>query len=174
MSDGAAMVRTLSEFMALALQMELEAAARYGELADTMEVHNNPEVANLFRRMATIEAGHAKQIMDDMGWSEAPEPLDAICGMREDEYPETAPTGELHYLMQPFQALELALECERRAERFFARLEVIAPEGPVRDAARELREEEREHVALMLAWMKKFPQPAADWADDPDPPRYTD
>ena len=167
-------MNTLSEFMAFAVQMELEAATRYGELADTMEVHNNREVANLFRRMAVIEAAHAKQIMEDMGWGEAPEPLDTICGERTDEYPETAPTSEVHYLMQPFQALELALECERRAERFFARLELIAPEGPVRDAARELREEEREHVTLMLAWMKKFPQPEADWADDPDPPRYNE
>lgn len=165
---------TLSEFMALAVQMELEAAARYSELADTMEVHNNREVAHLFRRMADIEAGHAKQIMEDMRWNEPPEPLDAICGERNDEYPETAPASELHYLMQPSQALELALECERRAERFFARLEVIAPEGPVRDAARELREEEREHVELMLAWIKKFPKAAADWADDPDPPRYSE
>ena len=44
----------------------------------------------------------------------------------------------------------------------------------MRDAARELRDEEREHVALVLAWMRKFPKPLFDWADDPDPPRYMD
>ncbi|MFO1398754.1 MAG: ferritin family protein [Burkholderiales bacterium] len=163
---------TLSEFMALAVQMELEAAARYAELADTMEVHNNREVAGLFRRMATIEAGHAKQVMADMGWTTVPALPDTLT--HGDELPETAPTGELHYLMQPYQALALALECEQRAERFFARLAAVAPEGPVRDAAHTLHEEEREHVELMQAWMAKFPQPDADWADDPDPPRYTE
>lgn len=165
---------TLSELMALALQMEREAAQRYAELADVMEVHNNRDVAQLFRRMAAIEAQHARQIMEQMGWTEAPEPLDTICGARTEECPESVPTGDLHYLMQPFQALELALECERRAERFFMRLEIMAGDGPVREAARELRNEEREHVALVLAWMEKFPRPSTDWADDPDPPRYAE
>ena len=34
--------------------------------------------------------------------------------------------------------------------------------------------EEREHVELVRAWMAKVEQPAATWALDPDPPRYTD
>ena len=66
--------RTLTEFMALALLMETEAAQRYAEFADAMEMHNNSEVAGLFRRMADIEAKHAQQIMAEMGWREAPAP----------------------------------------------------------------------------------------------------
>ena len=64
--------RTLNEFMALALAMETEAAARYAEFADAMEMHNNLEVAALFRKMADIEGRHAAQIMAEMGWKEAP------------------------------------------------------------------------------------------------------
>ena len=41
-------------------------------------------------------------------------------------------------------------------------------------AALELQDEEREHVELVRAWLKKVPEPDADWAIDPDPPRYTD
>ncbi len=44
----------------------------------------------------------------------------------------------------------------------------------MRKAALELQAEEREHVELVRAWMKKVPRPDADWANDPDPPVYTD
>ena len=37
-----------------------------------------------------------------------------------------------------------------------------------------MRAEEEEHVALVKAWMDKVERPAEDWANDPDPPRYTD
>jgi len=37
-----------------------------------MEMHNNLEVAALFRKMADIEGRHAAQIMAEMGWKEPP------------------------------------------------------------------------------------------------------
>ena len=63
---------TLEDFMAQALVMEQDAVARYTEFADMMETHNNPEVAEWFRKMAVIEGKHATQIMAEMGWTEAP------------------------------------------------------------------------------------------------------
>jgi len=164
--------RTLAELMVQALAMENEAAQRYADLADAMEAHNNREVANLFRKMAVIEGKHAAQIMAEMGWKEAP-PLPKIA-WDDFEAPETAPADEVHYLMQPYHALEIALANEKRAERFFARLVRMASVASVRKAARELLAEEREHVALIAAWMKKVPRPTKDWARDPDPPSYTD
>jgi rubrerythrin len=173
---GAATIapRTLDEFMREALVMELDAAQRYTEFADAMETHNNLEVAALFRKMAGIEAKHAEQIMAEMGWTAMPAPQAAGAAWAGFEAPETAPGDEVHYLMQPYHALELALASEQRAERFFARLARAATTATVRKAARELREEEREHVELVRAWMKKVPRPDADWANDPDPPAYTD
>lgn len=166
--------RTLTEFMALALLMETEAAQRYAEFADAMEMHNNPEVADLFRRLADVEARHAQQIMAEMGWREAPALPPGKPSWDGFEAPETTSADEVHYLMQPYQALQLALASEQRAEQFFARLVRVAKVDSVRKAARELRAEEREHVALVQAWMKKVPKPATNWADDPDPPRDTD
>ena len=64
--------RTLAELMAVALEMESEAAQRYAEFADAMETHNNVEVAALFRKMASIETGHVQAIMSEMGWREPP------------------------------------------------------------------------------------------------------
>ena len=81
----------------------------------------------------------------------------------------------MHYLMWPWHALQLALAAEQRAEAFFARAGARRRRArPVRRAALEMRDEEREHVALVQAWIEKTPQPGSDWADDPDPPRYTD
>jgi len=165
--------QTLAELMALALAMEREAAQRYAEFADAMEIHNNVEVAALFRKMATIETGHVQAIMAQMGWREAPAVpsdawLDAIEG------PETPRGDEGHYLMQPWHALAIALACEERAERFYERLAGMAEEPAVRDAARELQREEREHVTLVRRWMDKVEKPAEGWGVDPDPPRYTD
>jgi rubrerythrin len=164
--------QTLAELMSLALEMETEAAQRYAEFADAMEMHNNVDVAALFRKMAVIETGHVQAIMAEMGWKEAPPPV--AFGPEFFEGPETPRLDEVHYLMQPYHALTIALACEERAERFYDRLARNAQVESVREAARVLQGEEREHVELIRIWMCKVEKPADDWYDDPDPPRYTD
>jgi len=165
---------TLEEFMALALAMENEAVERYSEFADAMETHNNLEVAAMFRKMAGYEAKHAAQIMFQMNWTEAPPVPAGAMSWPGYEAPETVPSGDVHYLMQPWHALQLALAAEERAERFFAQIVSMATTDSVRRAARELQAEEAEHVALVKEWLQKVPQPDRNWADDPDPPRYSD
>jgi rubrerythrin len=160
--------------MLQALAMEREAVARYGELADTMDAHNNVEVAALFRRMAEYEGRHVAQILADMGWSD-----DFVAPRRPGfwttpEAPESVSLDEAHYLMHPWHALRLALDAERRAHGFFAAMAESAASDEVRRAALALRDEEAEHVALVEAWLAKVPEPGPDWAEDPDPPRYTD
>ena len=173
-SGTAPVPSTLDELMAQALVMELDAAQRYNEFADMMETHNNPEVADWFRKMAVIEGKHAAQIMAEMGWQEAPERIATPPVFEGFEAPESAPVDDVHYLMQPWHVLQLALANEERAERFFAHLASVATVESVRQAALELQQEEREHVALVKAWMQKVPQPDSNWDHDPDPPRYDD
>ncbi len=165
---------SLVEFMAQAWAMEAEAVQRYGELADAMEAHNNLEVAAMFRTMAQYEGKHADQLLAEMGWSEPP--IMARSGFRwpSFEAPENVPFEDLHYLMQPWHALELALAAEQQAERFFGELARAATTPSVRRAALELQEEEREHVALVKAWMEKVGKPDRDWANDPDPPVHNE
>lgn len=161
----------LDALMAQALAMEQEAAQRYADLADAMEMHNNAEVAALFRKMAAIEGRHATQIMQKMGWDHppAPSPAPAWEGF---EAAETVGVDDVHYLMRPWHALQLALRAEERAERFFAALARATDDPSVRNAALELQQEEHEHVELIRAWLARVPQPEPDWAVDPDPPRY--
>ena len=165
---------TLEAFMAQALVMENEAVERYTDFADAMETHNNPEVAAMFRTMAGYETKHAQQIMAQMGWTVAPVVEPDTYVWSSFDAPEAAPIDSVHYLMQPWHALQLALAAEQRAEAFFAALADAASSDEVRKAALELKAEEAEHVELVRAWLAKVPRPDNDWANDPDPPRYTE
>lgn len=164
---------TVETLMAQALAMEREAVARYTELAEMMESANNVEVAGLFRKMAQVEGLHVAQILADMGWS-GDEVIARSPGnwASMDGGPETIPIDAMHYLMQPWHALNLALAAEQRAAAFFAQMAEHAPSEPVRAAALEMRDEEIEHVELIQQWLAKTPRPDPNWADDPDPPRY--
>jgi rubrerythrin len=166
--------QTIEALMAQALTMEREAVARYTELAEMMETHNNTEVAALFRKMAEYEGHHVTQILADMGWaadSFAPREAGAWTAA---EPPESVPVDEMHYLMHPWHALQLALAAEERAVDFFATMARDAASDDIRRAAEQMRDEEIEHVALVNDWLAKVPKPGAEWAIDPDPPRYID
>lgn len=166
--------RSLEDLMGQALTIEREAVARYEELADMMETHNNLEVAALFRKMAGYEQLHVEQILADMGWA-ADVVVPRHSGLwGSPESPEVVPIEEMHYLMHPWHALQLALSAEQRAEAFFAEMAGTAASEAVRAAAEDMRQEEAEHVALVREWLAKVPQPEGDWSVDPDPPRYID
>ena len=165
---------SIPALMAYALWLELDAVERYRELADAMEMHNNRDVSELFRKMAAIEGKHADKIMKQMAWTKVPPLPQGASPWPGFESPETVAHEEVHYLMQPYHALALALKGEERAHRFFDSLARAATTPAVRRAAVEMAEEEREHVELVRAWMAKVPRPDDDWRDDPDPPRYTD
>ncbi len=161
---------TYDDFMTKALAMEQEAAERYDELADQMDVHNNPEVSELFRKMAEIERKHAVRVLGKLpAPPAAPQPL-----APGPELPESVPTSETHYLMPPYRALELALESEERARDFFEQTARTTRDARVKTAATELAAEEREHVRLIKAWMERVPKPEPNWDYDPDPPHYSE
>jgi rubrerythrin len=166
-------VPSASEFMAYAYAMEAEAAERYAEFADSMEVHNNREVAELFRKLSRIEQIHADQILEQMGWDRAPV-TSADVRWQGGEGPETADPTELHYLMQPYHALQIALHNEKRARDFFANLAKVSKDAGVRAGALEMKEEEAEHVRLIEEWLKRTPKPDPNWEADQDPPVLSD
>ncbi len=159
-----------SEFMARAYAMELEAVERYAQFAEQLDTHNNREVAALFRKLSAIEALHAKRILEEMGWPSLPV-LTPAYAWEGPEAPETAPFESVHYLMHPYHALEIALACELQAQKYFEQIASGSAPKQVKAAAEEMAGEEREHVTLIRAWMKKVPKPSAGWDEDPDPPR---
>ncbi|HEX6530842.1 MAG TPA: ferritin family protein, partial [Burkholderiales bacterium] len=123
-----------AEFMARAYTMELEATERYAQFAESLEMHNNREVAQMFRKLADIEALHAKRILEEMQWPSMPA-LPPAYAWEGDEAPETAPFDSLHYLMQPWHALEIALRCEQEAQKYYESIAASKAPAQVRDAA---------------------------------------
>jgi rubrerythrin len=151
--------------------MEVDAAERYATLADAMEEHNNREVAELFRKLARIEQLHADRILEEHLDRRPPVlPPGGLQWERGAEGPETADPGDLHYRMQPYHALQIALHCEQRAQDYFGRIARNSTIPAVRKAAREMALEEQEHVRLIEDWLKRTPEPRKDWDHDPDPP----
>jgi rubrerythrin len=162
---------SVGEFLARARAMELEAEERYRDLADQMEVHNNPEVADLFRRLAAIEGKHARHFDERAGGgTEVPDIPHWKLEWPGLEAPETASADDVHYLMTPHHAQRLALAAERRAHAFFANLAEAAAEPRIREMAAQFAEEEGEHVRLVQGWLARYPEPEPGWDEDPDPP----
>ena len=60
--NAPAAINTIEEFLAHARALENESVDRYEELADVMEVHNNPEVAELFSKLAGYGRQHAAEV----------------------------------------------------------------------------------------------------------------
>lgn len=157
-------------FMAHAHKLETEAAERYAVLADQMEVHNNPELTALFRKLERIEKIHAETIAERAD-------LDALSRLSPwdlqwpgFESPEAMDIGAVDYMMSAHRALSLALDGEKAAVRFFEALAQRAETPEIRTMAESFAEEEREHVRLMAEWLAKYPEADGEPAEDPDPP----
>jgi rubrerythrin len=167
-SSGAP-IHSVPEFLAHALAIEEEAAARYRELGDQMAVHNNLAAAELFFWLSRIEADHAKQMASRAEGITLPaiDPWDHKWGGFES--PESAAHEDVHYLMTPFQALEIAQANERRAAQFFERVAQTTQDDAVRRLAQEMAADERQHVTYVERAMAKHARPAEDWDADLNP-----
>jgi rubrerythrin len=163
-------IDTVEELLAHALTLETEATERFEEIADNLEVHNNPEVAALFRKLAEYGHKHIAEVEDLAKSRTLPEISPWDFKWPDAESPESTPIEETHYMMTPYQALTLAQKVERNAHAFYALVADSTPNDEVRRVSTEFAEEEAEHVRLLDDWIKRFPKPDDDWDYDPDPP----
>ena len=166
---NATVANNLRVFFTNAYTMEIEAAERYKEIAEMLEVHHNQEVADIFYKLSGYGEQHAAEIaglMTDM--QEAvidPWAFD----WQSDEAPEVADLSQVHYLMLPQEALKLARQTEVMARDFYARVADQAEDKDVRRYAQEFAEEEAEHVGYVDNWLAQYPAPETAREDD-DPP----
>ncbi len=161
---------TVEQMLARAFAIEREAQARYADLADQMLVHNNQELAELFGKLAEIEGKHATKIKQRAAGAELPYISPLAYRWPGTEAPENVDISVAHYLMTPHHALKMALAGEQRAVDYFEDMAKVAADGDAKVLAEEFVEEEREHVALVKAWLAKYPEPPAGWDEDDDPP----
>jgi len=168
--SGSKIIGSTEELLAYSLAMETEAVERFEVLAETMEIHHNYEVADLFRKLAKIEGLHIDNVQRASAGMELPILLAWEYEWEGGESPEGGSMEEAHYLMQPWHAIELAMHGEQRALSFYHYVAESAADEAVRKMALELAAEEEEHVSLLQKWQERFPKPAEDWDIDLDPP----
>ncbi len=170
MSKGEPKISNLHDLLAVAYQIEIDAVDRYNLLADQMEVHNNRELVKVFRDLARAEDIHGDEVRRLAGDFDVAAHAREIAKFQRSESPEEADLSSAHYLMKPWHALQMALKGEERALAYFTSIVETAKDPKVKALAAELVEEEAEHVNLVHRLLRRYPKPADDWADDPDPP----
>ncbi len=163
-------IETVEELLAHVRVMEREAYECYVDLAEQMEVHNNHEVAELFRELAEDEKKHLTYVEEHIGDSDIPHIAPWDLKNFDDSGLNVTGAREVHYMMVPYHALKLARRAEEKAVAFFAEVGKSSKDQAVRDLAAEFEKEEQHHIDLIAQWQSKVPRPEDDWDEDPDPP----
>ena len=163
-------IDSLPEFLAHALELEVESAERYRELADSMEVHNNPEVAALFRQLAGYGDVHVGEVRKRAAGIALPAIAPWDFKWSCPEAPESPCMEDANYLMNKCQALELALHNEVRGRDFYAQVASSASDDEVGRVAAEMAEEEDTHVKMLREWIKREACGTMGAPEDLDPP----
>jgi len=163
-------ISDLDTFLTYSVALEEEAAERHDELADMMDVHNNPEVAETFRKLAHYSRLHAQEIRDHSKGHNLPVIAPWDFGWESMEGPETADISDVSYLMTTAQALKIAMGNEQRAHDFYFEISKDSPNANVRALAAEFADEEKEHLVLLEKWLENHPESSEEFAFDPDPP----
>lgn len=157
-------IRTPNELYAHAIAIEREAAERYAELAQRMDDLGNADVAALFRTLAVFEAEHLDTLEARTNGVAVPQIAPGEYAWLDAGAPETVARELVYRLLTPRQALEIALEAERRAQRFFDEVKVAAGDPALRALAQEMAAEERGHIAMVEQVMVRTPEARVDWA----------
>jgi len=153
-----------AELYAHAIAIEREAAERYAELATHMADLGNQAVAELFGRLAGLEAEHLETLLRRTDGVSVPQVAAAAYRWLDAGAPETAARDLVFRLMTPRNALEVALGAEQRAQEFFEHVFATAADPALRALAQEMAAEEREHVLLVEELLARTPDPNVDWA----------
>jgi len=165
---------SLEEFIAHALALEEDSAVRFDDMADALDVHQNHEVTDLFRKMAHYSRLHLAEAQKLAEGMDLPHIKPWEYKWPDKEPPETPAMDATHYLMTPHHALVMALDSEKRGHDFYDGLAKTHEIPRIRELAKEFAEEESEHVAMLEAMLARYPAPPADWDEDMDPPVSVD
>jgi rubrerythrin len=164
-------IQTAAEFLAHALELENESVERYRQLSQSMEIHHNPEVADLFEHLAMVSEAHAQDVLERAKGLVLPQIAPWEFKWNCPNSPESDCLEEnVNYLMTAVQALVLALHNEIRGRDFYAHVASDSPDLSVRHLAGEMAEEEGEHVDLLKDWLAKERHSHEETPTDLDPP----
>lgn len=157
-------IRTASELYAHAIAIEREAAERYAEFAERMADLGNTAVAEVFDKLASVEAQHLRTLQRRTEGVALPQLDTNAYRWLDAGAPETVARELVFRLMTPRNALAIALGAEKRAQAFFEHVLMTAADAALCGLAREMAADEAEHVALIEQLLARTPDPLVDWA----------
>ena len=160
----------LGDFLAHSVELESEARERYLELSQVMSEHHNTEVAEFFQRMAEEPRLHLEEVAEIADGRDLPDLKAWEFNWPEEESPETASYEAVHYRMTLRQAMLLALENERAAEKFYRSFAESSTDEETRRLAAQFSAEEASHGAQLVKMLGKLPPDAPHQREEDDPP----
>jgi rubrerythrin len=157
---------TLMDALDLASLIELEARKRYTEFAESLGSRGVDDAGAVFRSMAVNESKHCDEIAERrlalFGDQRARVTLDDI-------YDVEAPRfGDVRWNMSVLKAYQLALFSEQKAFAFYDEALDYVDQPDVKALFEELREEEAEHVRMLVKIIANLPPSAEVELEDED------
>lgn len=139
-------MNTVEFFLAHAVQLERDAARRYEDLAAAMGTEGNRELGVFFTRMAHYSRLHLADAMARGGFRTLTPLAPNEFEWPEGTSPETADWAGVDAQMGAREALQLALDGERRGHAYYAGIAASSPDAELRGIASQFADEEAEHV----------------------------
>ena len=158
-----------AEFMAHAQALEQELSERYKEIADSLEVHNNPAVAELFHRLADRGESHAGKLIRAAQDIKLPQIPPWEYRWLNQGGPENC-MQDAHYQMTPTQALQLAMRIERCAYNFYSLTAEGSSDPQILKLAIEMLNSKQGHLQVICEWLQKTSDLESTAPEDLDPP----
>jgi len=157
---------TLMDALDLASLIELEAKRRYTEFAESLGSRGVDDAGAVFRQMAINENKHCEEIAERrialFGDQPAKVTIDDIFDV---EAPEV---GDVRWNMSVLKAYQLALYSEQKAFAFYDEALEYVTQPDIKALFEELREEEAEHVDMLVKIIAKLPKSAEVELEDED------
>ncbi len=160
---------SLQDALDLAILIEEEAKERYEEFVDQLELHHTADAAEFFRVMAANEKKHGEDLSRRRRTLFGDAPRRVTRAMLWDiEAPDYDKTRAF---MSVRQAMEVALQSEKKAYDFFDMTLPRVADPDVRKLFEDLRAEESHHQKLVKKELSRLPpgpeiDPSA-FADEP-------
>jgi rubrerythrin len=137
---------TLESFYAHALAIEREATERYREFAAYFAAREEAVLSAICTMLARMESQHHAEILQACEGMELPEVESAAYGWSRESPTEGGPPSQFYRIQDPQQILEIALEGEIRAQRFFAWVAQTTSDEKVHALAEAMAHEEARHI----------------------------
>jgi rubrerythrin len=157
---------SLMDALDLASLIELEAKKRYTEFAESLGSRGVDDAGAVFRSMAINENKHCEEIAERrlalFGDRRARVSLDDIYDV------EAPASGDVRWNMSALKAYQLALFSEQKAFAFYDEALDHVDQPDVKALFEELREEEAEHVSMLVKIIAKLPPSAEIELEDED------